>query len=124
MVPSQQSPAHMERKSSPMSCAIFNELRLEGQLCDVVISVDGTEFVAHKIILCGCSNYFRLVLEIGGDGDKGYFLIWVIGVPECISCASTSTHTLIWHLPEALVPPWTPALICTLMSKSSSGSGA
>ena len=38
---------------------IFNELRLEGQLCDVVIKVDGVEFKAHKNILCAFSSYFR-----------------------------------------------------------------
>ncbi|NWR63369.1 KLH10 protein, partial [Bucorvus abyssinicus] len=59
----QQSSAHMEKNSSPMSCSVFNELRLEGELCDAVISVDGAEFVAHKVILCGCSNYFRILFS-------------------------------------------------------------
>ncbi|NXU54038.1 KLH10 protein, partial [Turnix velox] len=49
----------MERKMSAMACAIFNDLRLEGKLCDVIISVDGVEFNAHKNILCSCSHYFR-----------------------------------------------------------------
>ncbi|KAL7827175.1 hypothetical protein SRHO_G00328930 [Serrasalmus rhombeus] len=40
-------------------CNIFNDLRLEDEHCDVVIKVDATEFSAHKIILCGCSDYFR-----------------------------------------------------------------
>ena len=31
---------HMERKMSAMTCEIFNELRLEGKLCDVVIKVN------------------------------------------------------------------------------------
>ncbi|OCT57730.1 kelch-like protein 10 [Xenopus laevis] len=38
---------------------IFNELRQEGRLCDVIISVGSVSFSAHKIILCGCSCYFR-----------------------------------------------------------------
>ncbi|XP_073438382.1 kelch-like protein 10 [Dendrobates tinctorius] len=42
-----------------MAYTIFNELRMEGKLCDVVIKVDGVEFNAHKNILCGCSPYFR-----------------------------------------------------------------
>lgn len=50
---------HMERKMSAMTCEIFNELRLEGKLCDVVIRVNGLEFNAHKNILCSCSSYFR-----------------------------------------------------------------
>ncbi|XP_063794909.1 kelch-like protein 10 [Pseudophryne corroboree] len=49
----------MKRKMSPMACSIFNELRLEGKLCDVVIKVNGHEFKAHKNILCSCSPYFR-----------------------------------------------------------------
>ncbi|XP_075040232.1 kelch-like protein 10 [Mixophyes fleayi] len=51
--------SNMERKMSAMACSIFNELRLEGKLCDVVIKVNGFEFNAHKNILCGCSPYFR-----------------------------------------------------------------
>ena len=42
-----------------MNCTVFNELRLEGRLCDVLIKEDGVEFNAHKIILCACSPYFR-----------------------------------------------------------------
>ncbi|NWT42834.1 KLH10 protein, partial [Chroicocephalus maculipennis] len=53
------SSSTMERKMSAMACAVFNELRLEGKLCDVTISVDGVEFNAHKNILCSCSHYFR-----------------------------------------------------------------
>ena len=49
----------MERKMSAMACTIFNELRLEGKLCDVIVKVNGMEFNAHKNILCGCSAYFR-----------------------------------------------------------------
>uniref|UniRef100_A0A8C4XL28 Kelch like family member 10 n=1 Tax=Falco tinnunculus TaxID=100819 RepID=A0A8C4XL28_FALTI len=57
--PGRSSSSHMERKMSAMTCNIFNELRLEGKLCDVIISVDGVEFNAHKNILCSCSQYFR-----------------------------------------------------------------
>lgn len=42
-----------------VTSSVLNELRLEGQFCDVVINVDGAEFNAHKNILCGCSSYFR-----------------------------------------------------------------
>lgn len=55
------SHCHMERKMSAMACTVFNELRLEGKLCDVVIKVNGCEFNAHKNILCSCSSYFRSV---------------------------------------------------------------
>ncbi|GAB0199093.1 kelch-like protein 10 [Grus japonensis] len=59
LVPTRYSSSHMERKMSAMACTVFNELRLEGKLCDVIISVDGIEFNAHKNILCSCSHYFR-----------------------------------------------------------------
>ncbi|XP_038635478.1 kelch-like protein 10 [Scyliorhinus canicula] len=55
----------MERKMSAMACTIFNELRLEGKLCDVVIRVNGIDFNAHKNILCSCSSYFRALFTSG-----------------------------------------------------------
>ncbi|XP_008939863.1 PREDICTED: kelch-like protein 10 [Merops nubicus] len=48
---------------------IYNELHLEGKLCDVVISVDSVEFNAHKMV-CGCSPYFR-VLFAGSWSEAG-----------------------------------------------------
>ncbi|NXN43120.1 KLH10 protein, partial [Rhinoptilus africanus] len=57
--PPRCSSSIMERKMSAMACGVLNELRLEGKLCDVTISVDGVEFNAHKNILCSCSHYFR-----------------------------------------------------------------
>lgn len=77
LVPTRYTSSPMERKMSAMACTVFNELRLEGKLCDVIISVEGIEFNAHKNILCSCSHYFRSVLETRGDGDKQYFLVWV-----------------------------------------------
>ncbi|XP_055779063.1 kelch-like protein 10 [Salvelinus fontinalis] len=54
-----------EKTSGAMACNIFNELRLEEKLCDVVIKVEGVEFSAHKTILCGCSSYFRALFTSG-----------------------------------------------------------
>ncbi|KAG9350114.1 hypothetical protein JZ751_026467, partial [Albula glossodonta] len=54
-----------EWKMSEMSFKVFNELRLEGKLCDVVILVKGIAFSAHKNILCGCSPYFRTLFTSG-----------------------------------------------------------
>ncbi|KAJ3583384.1 hypothetical protein NHX12_017491, partial [Muraenolepis orangiensis] len=48
-----------ERTMSARTCNIFNKLRLNGELCDLVIEAEGVAFNAHKIILCGCSPYFR-----------------------------------------------------------------
>ncbi|XP_068090546.1 kelch-like protein 10 [Hyperolius riggenbachi] len=57
----------MERKPSAMFCSVMNQLRLEGEFCDVVISVGGVEFSAHKNILCGCSPYFRALFKSSWD---------------------------------------------------------
>ncbi|KAL7398384.1 hypothetical protein ABVT39_008889 [Epinephelus coioides] len=38
--------------------SLYNKLRVDQQLCDAVIRVDGVEFHVHKIILCNCSPYF------------------------------------------------------------------
>lgn len=37
----------------------LNDLRLDGQFCDVTISVEGQEFSVHKSVLCAASNYFK-----------------------------------------------------------------
>ncbi|XP_076840758.1 kelch-like protein 10 [Brachyhypopomus gauderio] len=50
---------HMERKMSSMSCTAFNNLRLEGKLCDVILKFNDVEIMAHKNVLCVCSDYFR-----------------------------------------------------------------
>lgn len=102
---------------------VYNELRLQGKLCDVVISVDGVQFSAHKIILCGCSPYFRSVLETRGDGDKAYFLAWGL-LPQCISRAAIGTNALIQHFAIVLAPSWTPELSHNIVPNSSSASGS
>ncbi|KAM6400758.1 kelch-like protein 10 [Pluvialis apricaria] len=48
---------------SAVLCTVFSELCLEEGLCDVVISVGGIEFSAHKNILCSCSQYFRALFS-------------------------------------------------------------
>ncbi|XP_071769135.2 kelch-like protein 10 [Centroberyx gerrardi] len=44
---------------------VFNELRLEGKQCDAVIRVDDDAFNIYTIILCGCSQYFRVLFTHG-----------------------------------------------------------
>ncbi|KAM4691914.1 kelch-like protein 10 [Rhinophrynus dorsalis] len=56
-----------------MDFSIFNQLRLEGKLCDVVIRANGTNFSAHKIILCSCSPYFRKLLTDGCNNKHRNF---------------------------------------------------
>ncbi|XP_036435582.1 kelch-like protein 10 [Colossoma macropomum] len=54
----------------------FNQLRLDGELCDVLIQVDGVEFNAHKIVLCGCSSYFRrLFSSVWSPAEKRVYNI-------------------------------------------------
>ncbi|XP_053487894.1 kelch-like protein 10 [Ictalurus furcatus] len=61
----QEEEKEMDRKVDVMSCNIINEMRLKKQLSDVVIKVDNGEFHVHKIILCGCSPYFRVLFTNG-----------------------------------------------------------
>ncbi|XP_076009808.1 kelch-like protein 10 [Genypterus blacodes] len=41
------------------SSLVFNELRLLEELCDAVIRVQKEDFHIHRVILSGCSEYFR-----------------------------------------------------------------
>ncbi|GAA6220044.1 kelch-like protein 10 [Lates japonicus] len=53
--------------------SVYNELRLEHQLCDAVIRVDNAEFHAHKVILCNCSSYFRALFTHWSTPDSRVF---------------------------------------------------
>ncbi|XP_048850811.1 kelch-like protein 10 [Brienomyrus brachyistius] len=55
----------MEREIMSEAFGIFNDLRQTGALCDAVIVVNGVKFTVHKIILCGCSTYFRALFASG-----------------------------------------------------------
>ena len=39
--------------------SVFDELRQERQLCDVVIHIGSSEFCAHRVVLAAASPYFR-----------------------------------------------------------------
>ncbi|XP_053573803.1 kelch-like protein 10 [Bombina bombina] len=69
----------MEGKMSIMACSIFNELRMEEKLCDVIIRVNGVDFNAHKNILCTCSNYFR-VLFTSGWAERKHNVYTITGI--------------------------------------------
>jgi len=43
----------------------MQELRKEEVLCDVVLSVDGSNFPAHKIVLAGSSPYLKAMFTNG-----------------------------------------------------------
>ncbi|XP_071331805.1 kelch-like protein 10 [Trachinotus anak] len=55
--------------------SVYNELRLEQQLCDAVIRVDSVEFHVHKLILCNCSPYFRALFTHWSTPDSRVFEI-------------------------------------------------
>lgn len=43
----------------------MNDLRRKGELCDVVLHVDGRQFPAHRIVLAGASSYLRAMFTNG-----------------------------------------------------------
>ncbi|XP_067382410.1 kelch-like protein 10 [Channa argus] len=57
------------------SSSVYNELRVEKQLCDAVIRVDNTEFHVHKVILCNCSTFFRALFNSRSSPDNQLFEI-------------------------------------------------
>lgn len=52
---------------------VFNEVRLQGEHTDVDINVHGKVFRVHKIILCGCSPYFRMLFSTQWTKPKQHF---------------------------------------------------
>ncbi len=48
----------------------FNSMRLAREMTDVVIAVENREFPAHKLILAGCSPYFRGMFREGSNFDE------------------------------------------------------
>ncbi|XP_076009814.1 kelch-like protein 10 [Genypterus blacodes] len=54
------------------SSSVFNELRLKEELCDAVIRVQNQDFHVHRIILSGCSEYFRSLFTLSHPADQVY----------------------------------------------------
>uniref|UniRef100_A0A4W4HLF9 BTB domain-containing protein n=2 Tax=Electrophorus electricus TaxID=8005 RepID=A0A4W4HLF9_ELEEL len=74
-------------KMSAMACTVYNELCMEGKLCDVVLKINDVEINAHKIILCGSSDYFRTLFTSGWN------------LPEkCIYNISGISPDMMWLL--------------------------
>uniref|UniRef100_A0A8C1LNG9 Kelch-like protein 10 n=1 Tax=Cyprinus carpio TaxID=7962 RepID=A0A8C1LNG9_CYPCA len=48
---------------SPTVFNVFDEARLLGEHTDLIIRANDREFQVHKIILCGCSPYFRVLFS-------------------------------------------------------------
>ncbi|XP_056465852.1 kelch-like protein 10 [Gadus chalcogrammus] len=96
----------LERTMSSMSCNIFNELRLEGKLCDVVLEVEGLQFKAHKNILCGCSPYFRVLFTHNMSPVTGVYPIPGVSADTMqllIEYAYTRHVEVTWDNVEALL---------------------
>ncbi|OXB63688.1 hypothetical protein ASZ78_009003 [Callipepla squamata] len=92
----------MERKMSAMACEVFNELRLEGKLCDVIIDVNGCQFNAHKNILCSCSHYFsgwnnveKLVYKIPGTSPEMMKLVIEYAYTRTVTITAENVESLL-----------------------------
>uniref|UniRef100_A0A671SJT7 Kelch-like protein 10 n=1 Tax=Sinocyclocheilus anshuiensis TaxID=1608454 RepID=A0A671SJT7_9TELE len=48
---------------SPTAFNVFDEARSLGEHTDLIIRANDREFQVHKIILCGCSPYFRVLFS-------------------------------------------------------------
>uniref|UniRef100_A0A673LDW9 Kelch-like protein 10 n=1 Tax=Sinocyclocheilus rhinocerous TaxID=307959 RepID=A0A673LDW9_9TELE len=58
---------------SPTAFNVFDEARLLGEHTDLVIRANDREFQVHKIILCGCSPYFRVLLSTNWTRTAEHF---------------------------------------------------
>ncbi|KAG7275349.1 hypothetical protein CRUP_007905 [Coryphaenoides rupestris] len=70
----------VERVMSPRTSNVWNDLRLEGKLCDVVFKADGVEFKAHKEIMCACTPYFRALFTYADNETPARSVFRIPGV--------------------------------------------
>ena len=49
---------------------VFDDLRQNNQLCDVILQANGQDFPAHRNILAACSPYFRALFTNGMNETK------------------------------------------------------
>ncbi|XP_041851600.1 zinc finger and BTB domain-containing protein 44 isoform X1 [Melanotaenia boesemani] len=76
----------------------LNALRNEGHLCDVTIRVQDKLFLAHKVVLACCSEFFRSKL-VGRPEDEDKFVldlhhVTVSGFAPLLEYAYTSTLSI------------------------------
>ena len=58
-VPATNRQIYTSQHIKTLSFGVFEELRRQKQLCDVVIHIASAEFSAHRVILAAASPYFR-----------------------------------------------------------------
>ena len=51
--------------------SLLERLRAEGELLDVTLCCEGLQVRAHRLVLAMCSPYFREVVKVSGELDKG-----------------------------------------------------
>ncbi|XP_061774761.1 zinc finger and BTB domain-containing protein 44 isoform X2 [Nerophis ophidion] len=76
----------------------LNALRNQGHLCDVTIRVQDKHFLAHKVVLACCSEFFRSKL-VGRPEDEDKFVldlhhVTVSGFAPLLEYAYTSTLSI------------------------------
>ncbi|XP_053477815.1 kelch-like protein 10 isoform X2 [Ictalurus furcatus] len=64
-----------ERSADMTMWDVLNEMRLEEELCDVVLRVDEVEFNVHKTILCANSPYFRSLFIRWSSSEQTVYTI-------------------------------------------------
>ena len=87
------SPTHSQEMLEKL-----NALRNEGHLCDVTIRVQDKLFLAHKVVLACCSEFFRSKL-VGRPEEEDKFVldlhhVTVSGFPPLLEYAYTSTLSI------------------------------
>ncbi|XP_055037372.2 kelch-like protein 10 [Misgurnus anguillicaudatus] len=65
----------MENETNFTAFSVFDEVRLDGEHTDAIIRVKDTEFKVHKIILCGCSPYFRALFSTKWSNGQHFYEI-------------------------------------------------
>ncbi|XP_056468367.1 zinc finger and BTB domain-containing protein 44 isoform X1 [Gadus chalcogrammus] len=87
------SPSHSQEMLDKL-----NALRSEGHLCDVTIRVQDKLFLAHKVVLACCSDFFRTKL-VGRSEEEDKFVldlhhVTVSGFTPLLEYAYTSTLSI------------------------------
>ena len=72
----------------------FHEMRESGEMCDVQIVVEDSSFAAHKLILAGCSPYFRGMFRQGNFDESKSNRI-PIDPKVCNSCRMANLFFLL-----------------------------